>query len=106
MSLFIFFTLSYFVVYDKTTGRVGAPTIGCDIRLVDWEEGNYRVKDKPYPRGEIIIGGSNVSLGYFKLPEKTKEDFFDEDGRKWFKTGDIGEVHPDGSIKIIGKLKS
>lgn len=82
---------------------MGAPTIGCDVRLVDWDEGNYRVKDKPFPRGEIIIGGSNVSKGYYKLPEKTNEDFFEEDGRQWFKTGDIGEIHADGCIKIIGK---
>ncbi|EEB18314.1 Long-chain-fatty-acid--CoA ligase, putative [Pediculus humanus corporis] len=92
-------------VHDRTTGRVGAPAIGCDIRLVDWEEGNYRVKDKPYPRGEILIGGTNVSSGYYKLPEKTKEDFFEENGRQWFKTGDIGEVHPDGSFKIIDRKK-
>ncbi|KAK6632107.1 hypothetical protein RUM44_007137 [Polyplax serrata] len=92
-------------VHDRTTGRVGAPAIGCDIRLVDWDEGNYRVKDKPYPRGEIIIGGNNVSSGYYKLPDKTKEDFFEENGRKWFKTGDIGEVHPDGSFKIIDRKK-
>lgn len=56
----------------------------------------------PYPRGEILIGGENVSAGYYKVPEKTKEDFFQEDGRMWFRTGDIGEIHPDGCIKIIG----
>ncbi|XP_067007397.2 fatty acid CoA ligase Acsl3 isoform X2 [Anabrus simplex] len=91
--------------HDTTFGRVGAPTTVCDIKLVDWEEGNYRVTDKPYPRGEIIIGGENISPGYYKMPEKTSEDFFDEDGRRWFKTGDIGEVHPDGVIKIIDRKK-
>ncbi|XP_014282035.1 long-chain-fatty-acid--CoA ligase 4 isoform X3 [Halyomorpha halys] len=91
--------------YDRSTGRVGAPTTGCDIRLVDWEEGNYRITDKPYPRGEIILGGDNISPGYFKNPEKTKEDFFDEDGKRWFKTGDIGEIQEDGSIKIIDRKK-
>lgn len=45
-----------FLGYDRSSGRVGAPTTGCDVRLVDWEEGNYRVTDKPYPRGEIILG--------------------------------------------------
>lgn len=85
-----------------TFGRVGAPTTVCDIKLVNWEEGNYRVTDKPYPRGEIIIGGDNVSAGYYKLPDKTKEDFFEADGKRWFKTGDICEVHDDGVVKIIG----
>lgn len=37
-------------------GRAGSPLTVCDIRLNDWDEGNYRVSDKPYPRGEIIIG--------------------------------------------------
>ena len=71
--------------------------------LENWEEGGYRVSDKPNPRGEIVIGGENISAGYYKLPHKTEEDFFQRDGKRWFRTGDIGEVHPDGSIKIIGK---
>ena len=72
--------------------------------MENWEEANYRVSDTPYPRGEILIGGDNVSTGYYKLPDKTKEDFFQEDGRQWFRTGDIGEFHPDGSMKIIGNF--
>jgi long-chain acyl-CoA synthetase len=31
--------------------------------LVNWEEGNYKVTDKPRPRGEVIIGGNAVALG-------------------------------------------
>lgn len=91
--------------HDRSTGRVGAPTTVCDIRLENWEEAGYRVTDSPHSRGEIVIGGDNVSSGYYKLPEKTKEDFFQEDGRQWFRTGDIGEFHPDGSIKIIDRKK-
>ena len=41
---------------DDSTGRVGPPTTMCNIRLENWEEGNYRVTDKPFPRGEILIG--------------------------------------------------
>nr|CAH7743907.1 unnamed protein product [Callosobruchus chinensis] len=91
--------------YDMGFGRVGAPCTVCDIKLVNWEEGNYRVTDKPYPRGEIILGGDNISAGYYKLPDKTSEDFFNEDGKRWFKTGDIVEVHDDGVIKIIDRKK-
>lgn len=89
---------------DLSFGRVGAPTTISDIRLRNWEEGGYRVTNKPHPQGEIIIGGDSVSCGYYKLEEKTAEDFFDEDGRRWFKTGDIGEFHEDGVLKIIGNL--
>ncbi|KAL3282329.1 hypothetical protein HHI36_005516 [Cryptolaemus montrouzieri] len=90
---------------DLSFGRVGAPTTVCDIKLVNWEEGNYRVTDKPYPRGEIIIGGDNISAGYYNLPDKTEEDFFESDGRRWFKTGDICEVQEDGVVKIIDRKK-
>nr|XP_031846206.1 long-chain-fatty-acid--CoA ligase 4 isoform X1 [Nomia melanderi]XP_031846215.1 long-chain-fatty-acid--CoA ligase 4 isoform X1 [Nomia melanderi]XP_031846221.1 long-chain-fatty-acid--CoA ligase 4 isoform X1 [Nomia melanderi] len=92
-------------VHDRSTGRVGAPTTVCDIRLENWEEAGYRVTDTPHPRGEIVIGGNNVSAGYYKLPDKTSEDFFEEDGRQWFRTGDIGECHCDGCIKIIDRKK-
>ncbi|XP_065349419.1 fatty acid CoA ligase Acsl3 [Cloeon dipterum] len=92
-------------MHDDSLGRVGAPATNVDIRLVNWEEGHYRVTDRPHPRGEICVGGTNVSPGYYKNPEKTKEEFFDETGRRWFKTGDIGEIHGDGSIKIIDRKK-
>ena len=44
-----------------TLGRIGHPFLGCDIRLIDWEEGNYTVRDKP-TRGEIMIGGDHVAM--------------------------------------------
>uniref|UniRef100_A0A2P2HY61 long-chain-fatty-acid--CoA ligase n=1 Tax=Hirondellea gigas TaxID=1518452 RepID=A0A2P2HY61_9CRUS len=90
---------------DLSTGRVGAPLTVNDIKLINWEEGNYRITDKPNPRGEVVIGGDNIALGYYKNPEKTAEDFYEVDGRRWFKTGDIGEFHSDGSLKIIDRKK-
>lgn len=91
--------------YDRSTGRVGAPTSGTDIKLVNWEEGNYRVQNKPYPQGEVVIGGECVAEGYYRNPEKTKEEFKDENGTRWFRSGDIAELHPDGCIKIIDRKK-
>lgn len=64
---------------DFSCGRVGAPAALVEMRLVNWEEGNYRVTNKPYPQGEVLIGGDTISPGYFKLPEKTAEEFFEED---------------------------
>ncbi|KAG5883972.1 hypothetical protein JTB14_007501 [Gonioctena quinquepunctata] len=91
--------------FDLTFGSVGPPKTISYIRLIDWEEGQYSVSDKPRPRGEIIVGGENVSPGYFKQPEKTKEDFFEENGMTWFRTGDIGEIHKNGSLQIIDRKK-
>ena len=76
------------------------------IKLVNWEEGNYKVTDRPCPRGEVFIGGNNVAAGYYENEAKTKEEFFtDDEGRRWFKTGDIGQFEADGTLRIIDRKK-
>ena len=52
-----------------------------------------------------MIGGASVARGYFKNEEKTKEDFFNEGGKRWFRTGDIGEMFEDGTVRIIDRKK-
>jgi len=96
-------------VQDQQEGRaggVGPPLQGTLLRLTNWEQGGYRVTDQPCPRGEILIGGENVAQGYFNQEHKTREEFFtDETGRRWFKTGDIGQVEADGTVCIIDRKK-
>uniref|UniRef100_A0A8C2GGN7 long-chain-fatty-acid--CoA ligase n=1 Tax=Cyprinus carpio TaxID=7962 RepID=A0A8C2GGN7_CYPCA len=119
-------------LWDYSTGRVGAPLVCCEIQLKDWIEGDmsggllrrekdqqnkregsgksikggYRSTDRPCPRGEILVGGPNVTMGYYKNKQKNSEDFFmDEKGQRWFCTGDIGEFHGDGCLKIIDRKK-
>lgn len=92
-------------VDDLSTGRVGAPLICNELRLRDWPEGNYTSKDKPCPRGEILLGGGNIVQGYHKMPEKTKEDFTDIDGTWYFCSGDIGQIDPDGCLRVIDRKK-
>merc|ERR1719466_272581 len=93
-------------VDENSTGRVGPPVQNSKLKLVNWEEGNYRVTDKPNPRGEVILGGNQIAKGYYKLPDKTNEEFYtDEQGTRWFMTGDIGEVYPDGTLMIIDRKK-
>lgn len=43
------------------------------LQLVNWDEGGYKYTDAPMPRGEIVIGGPNVTMGYFKNQAKTDE---------------------------------
>lgn len=71
--------------------------------MVNWDEGGYTIKNKPYPRGEIVLGGNAVTGGYYKLPENTNEDYFVENNMRWFKSGDIGEILGGGVLRIIGK---
>lgn len=89
--------------FDMSYGRIGAPTSVTHMRLINWDEGNYRVTNKPNPQGELIFGGDHIAIGYYKLPDKTAEEFYDEKGIRWLRTGDIGEIYPDGTIKIIGE---
>ena len=84
---------------------MGAPLQEVDIRLVNWEEGGYTVTDRQGPRGEIVIGGGHVAKEYYGMPEKTDEEFFNDNGKRWFKTGDIGHMMPDGTIRIVDRKK-
>lgn len=92
-------------VHDLDACIAGAPLKDVLIRLVDWEEGNYRVTDKPLPRGEVVIGGDCITAGYFKNPDLTAESYRQENGRRWFYTGDIGEMQANGNLKIIDRKK-
>ena len=60
------------------------------------------VKVKFAQDGEILVKGPNVMIGYYKLPEKTKEEI-DEEG--WFHTGDIGEFVEGKFLKITDRKK-
>ncbi len=90
---------------DLSVGHVGPPLQGVELRLVNWEEGGYLVSDEDGPRGEIVVGGNHVSQGYYEMPDKTAEDFFNDGGKQFFRTGDIGQFLPNGNIKIIDRKK-
>ncbi|OMH79216.1 Long chain acyl-CoA synthetase 7, peroxisomal [Zancudomyces culisetae] len=86
-----------------TADDIGAPKPGCEARLRDVPEMEYFVTDKPCPRGELLIRGKNVFVGYFKDEEKTKEALI---GDGWFATGDIASFNEDGSVSIIDRKKN
>jgi long-chain acyl-CoA synthetase len=90
---------------DPIGGRIGPPVQSVDIKLIDWVEGGYLHTD-PNPRGEVYIGGQPVSMGYYKKPQLTQEVYsVDEDGKRWFATGDIAEIMPGGILRIIDRRK-
>ena len=91
---------------DLRTGLVGPPLVGVDLKIVSWPEGGYTVHDACGPRGEIVIGGYHVAKGYYNMEQKTAEDFYDgPEGYRWFRTGDVGQILSDGSLKIVDRKK-
>lgn len=90
---------------DIAVGVVGPPLVGLYIRVVDWVEGGYSAKDKPNPRGEIVVGGPTVTAGYYKRPDLTQEVYEEINNIRWFHSGDIGELLPNGTVKIIDRKK-
>ncbi|MFZ2739336.1 MAG: long-chain fatty acid--CoA ligase [Burkholderiaceae bacterium] len=56
-------------------------------------------------QGEIVISGPEVFLGYWKRPEATAEAFIEIDGKRFFRSGDLGHVDVDGYFFITDRLK-
>nr|MCU0926194.1 AMP-binding protein [Hydrogenophaga sp.] len=83
---------------ERHGGTVGFPLPGVALRVVG-DDG------QPVPAGEIggiQVQGPNVFKGYWRMPEKTAEEFT-ADG--FFKTGDVGKVGADGYVTIVGRSK-
>jgi fatty-acyl-CoA synthase len=55
--------------------------------------------------GEIVSSGPQVFLGYWNKPKATAEAFFERNGRKFFRTGDLGRVDEEGYFFIVDRLK-
>ena len=55
--------------------------------------------------GEIVISGPNVTPGYEGNPEANAKNFFEADGRRWFRTGDQGTFDNEGYLSLTGRLK-
>jgi len=90
-------------IHDPGLCRIGPPLPGMQIKLVDVEEMGYSSNDAPNPRVEVWLWGPNVAtLGYYKSPQKTAEDFVDG----WFKTGDVGQWTSDGALEIFDRVKN
>ena len=55
--------------------------------------------------GEIVISGPNVTPGYEGNPEANAKNFFEADGKRWFRTGDQGAFDEEGYLRLTGRLK-
>jgi malonyl-CoA/methylmalonyl-CoA synthetase len=83
---------------ERRGGTVGFPLPGIELRVMDGD-------GSPVPLGDIggiQVRGPNVFKGYWRMPEKTAEEFT-ADG--FFKTGDVGKVDERGYVTIVGRSK-
>jgi malonyl-CoA/methylmalonyl-CoA synthetase len=83
---------------ERIGGTVGPALPGISVRIVDAE-------GRPAPRGvvgSVEVKGPNVFAGYWRMPERTREDFT-ADG--YFRTGDVGELLPNDYLRIAGRAK-
>ncbi|MEM1315001.1 MAG: malonyl-CoA synthase [Pseudomonadota bacterium] len=84
---------------ERRPGSVGFPLPGVALRVTDPETG------EALPAGDIgglEVKGPNVFKGYWRMPEKTEEEFR-EGG--WFITGDMAVIGEDGYVSIVGRAK-
>jgi malonyl-CoA/methylmalonyl-CoA synthetase len=83
---------------ERRGGTVGFPLPGISVRIAD-------ERDRPVATGvigAIQVKGENVFAGYWRIPEKTREEFT-ADG--YFRTGDVGAFDRDGYLSIVGRAK-
>lgn len=91
---------------ERLAGTVGRALPGVSVRVVD----DAGIALAPGEIGNVQVRGPNVFSGYWRMPEKTREEFT-EDG--WFKTGDVGRWGgesagrdvPADYLSIVGRSK-
>ncbi len=83
---------------ERIAGTVGPPLPGVSVRVVG-DDGTPLAAEHV---GGIEVKGPNVFSGYWRMPEKTREEFT-ADG--WFRTGDMGEILDNGYVRIVGRAK-
>jgi long-chain acyl-CoA synthetase len=85
------------------SGTIGQPIPATRIALVDKEDPSRDVPDgEP---GEIIVSGPQIMKGYWNRPDADAEVFVERDGRRWLRTGDVGQIDADGYVRIVDRLK-
>ncbi|WHZ11338.1 MAG: Long-chain-fatty-acid--CoA ligase [Burkholderiaceae bacterium] len=83
---------------ERRGGTVGFPLPGVELR-VQGDDGQVLAAGEV---GAIVVKGPNVFKGYWRMPEKTREEFT-TDG--FFKTGDVGRIDARGYVTIVGRAK-
>jgi acyl-CoA synthetase (AMP-forming)/AMP-acid ligase II len=84
--------------FEHVAKTVGVPLSGFEVRVVDGDGVDAAVGEP----GEVVVRGACVMHGYLDDPEATAAAI---DGDGWLHTGDLGAFDPDGSLRIVGRIK-
>lgn len=74
---------------------IGRPVTGSSVRILAAEADGV---------GEICIGGAGLARGYLDRPDLTAERFITLEGERFYRTGDLGRILPDGNVECHGRL--
>jgi fatty-acyl-CoA synthase len=80
----------------------GIPIFNTDARVLDLESGRELGANEI---GEIVVQGPQVFQGYWRQEAATREAFVEHDGKRFFRTGDLGYYDEDGYFFITDRLK-
>jgi long-chain acyl-CoA synthetase len=92
---------SNLLVGENRIGTIGIPWPSTALAIVREDQSWADTGEV----GEICASGPQVMLGYLNRPDETKEVLFEKDGKRWFKTGDLGYEDADGYFKIVDRKK-
>ncbi len=81
---------------------LGIPFMSTDARVID----PMTLQEMPQgEQGEIIIHGPEVFQGYWRQPEATQRAFIELEGKRFFRSGDMGRIDEDGYFFMTDRLK-
>ncbi len=83
--------------FQTKVGSAGKAVVCAELRIDNPNENG---------EGEILIKSKTLMLGYYEDEEATKEAIFEENGERWFRSGDIGYLDKDGFLYITGRCKN
>jgi acyl-CoA synthetase (AMP-forming)/AMP-acid ligase II len=97
-------TILYCHLHPDKLHTVGQPAEGHEMRLLD-EEGR-ELPRRPEVVGEVVGRSSSMMIGYHNQPAKTREaEWFDAQGRRFIRTGDVGRFDEDGFLVLTDRRK-
>lgn len=81
---------------------LGIPVFDVDSRIVNPDT---LEELGPHETGEIVMAGPQIFLGYWNRPEETAQVFFERDGKRFFRSGDLGYYDEQGYFYLVDRLK-